>query len=130
MRDANGNFVDMLGHLDPYGHGGGNPSRLTMAAAPTPEQVEDQIYLDANSEKRLVQTSPPYPSMNEAMDACVGVLAQDSCEYAYVSEDKRVIAIFEFYDVHPSKPVKPGQRRVLIPKSLADRQKQIKGAKP
>lgn len=140
MRDANGNFVDMLGHLDPYGPGG-TASRTSMAAANlrtsavmdpndpnplgvvTPAAIESSSAMLAEkhkienwSEKRLVQTSPSYPSRFEALDACVGINALDECEYAYVTEDSRVVGIYRYYDVTPDQSVGKGQRRVIIPK--------------
>lgn len=157
MRDANGNFVDMLGHignsdsakrvrgelpaLDPYSHGGGSPSRTSMTqpnprtsvvmdpsdpnplGVVTPAAIESSSAMLAEkhkienwSEKRLVQTSPSYPSRFEALDACVGINALDECEYAYVTEDSRVVGIYRYYDVTPDQSVGKGQRRVIIPK--------------
>lgn len=67
------------------------------------------------SEKRLVQTSTPYPSTVEALDACNANRQDDYCDYAYVTEDNRVVGIYVYNDVTPDKPVKPGQRRVRVP---------------
>lgn len=67
------------------------------------------------SKKRLVQTSPPYPSTIEALDACAANQSLPECDYAYVTEDNRVVGIYDYYDVTPSQPVKLGQKRVLIP---------------
>ncbi|QTH80331.1 hypothetical protein PA10_00131 [Pseudomonas phage pPa_SNUABM_DT01] len=39
----------------------------------------------------------------------------DFCDYSYVDSRNRVVAIFEYNDVTPDKPVGKGQERVLIP---------------
>lgn len=80
-----------------------------------PKQERDRLYVLAHSAKRLVQTSPPYPSAVEALEACHANRHLDFCDYAYITEDHRVVGIYEYYDVTPDKPVKPGQRRVTIP---------------
>lgn len=140
MRDANGNFVDMLGHLDPHGPGG-TASRTSMSRPNLPSGIQldpnnpnplghvtpaaiecssamlaEKHKIENWSEKRLVQTSPTYPSRFEALDACVGVSALDECEYAYVTEDSRVVGVYRYFDVTPNEPVGKGQRRVIIPK--------------
>ncbi|MNC41576.1 hypothetical protein D3C76_1302450 [compost metagenome] len=79
------------------------------------EQERDRLYVIAHSAKRLVQTSPPYPSAVEALEACHANQQDDFCDYAYVTQDNRVVGIYDYYDVTPDKPVKPGQRRVTIP---------------
>ncbi|MNP89019.1 hypothetical protein D3C85_14150 [compost metagenome] len=71
--------------------------------------------IEKYSVKRLLQTSPPYPSTIEALDACNANRQLPDCDYAYVTEDNRVIGIYEYNDVTPDQPVKSGQRRVLIP---------------
>lgn len=127
MRDANGNFVDMLGDvkLDPFWSGCAGGVRGAMfpnAPKATPAAIESSSAMLAEkhkienwSDKRLVQTSPPYPSAFEALDACAGNRTLENCEYAYVTEDHRVVGIYSYYDVTPDKPVMKGQKRVIIP---------------
>lgn len=77
--------------------------------------VPVDAYVEMHSKKRLVQTSPPYPTQTEALEAADAILQDDLCDYAYVTEDNRTVGIFDYYDVTPDQPVKPGQRRVRIP---------------
>lgn len=79
------------------------------------KEERDKKYVAEHSAKRLVQTSPPYPSAVEALEACYANGKLDFCDYAYVTEDNRVVGIYDYYDLHPDQPVKPGQRRVTIP---------------
>lgn len=81
------------------------------------ERIEKAALLELLAEKRLVQTSQRYPSVEEALDACAANRTLPGCDYAYVTEDNRVVGIYSYYDVTPEKPVGPGQRRVLIPKA-------------
>ncbi len=67
------------------------------------------------SQKRLVQTSTPYPSIEDALAAAEANRTLPGCDYTYVTEDNRVVGIYEYNDVTPDQPVKPGQRRVLVP---------------
>jgi hypothetical protein len=78
-----------------------------MSNQPDPQVAE-------YSDKRLVQTSPPYPTTIEALDACNANRQLPGCDYAYVTEDNRVVGIYEYHDVHPDQPVQSGQHRVLI----------------
>ena len=66
-------------------------------------------------EKRLINKTTPYPTLEEALDAAHAQLHSDYCDYAYVDEDLRVVGIYQYKDVHPDMPVAKGQRRVLIP---------------
>lgn len=138
MRDANGNFVDMLGHLDTSINGQRAQTRLKESLLDhpivmdpndpnplgrSPEEIEASSAPVLNvpkiedwSEKRLVQTSTPYHSRFDALDACAGSRALDGCEYAYVDGENRVVGIYRYYDVAPDEPVLRGQRRVIIPK--------------
>ncbi|MNC37335.1 hypothetical protein D3C76_1160230 [compost metagenome] len=79
------------------------------------KERKDKEYLAQHSAKRLVQTSPPYPSAVEALEACHANRQLPGCDYAYVTEDNRVVGIYEYYDVTPDQAVKRGQRRVTIP---------------
>lgn len=79
---------------------------------------KDREYAEKHSTKRLVQTSPPYPTITEALEACAANRQLPGCDYAYVTEDKRVVGIYEYYDVTPDQAVKRGQRRVIIPENL------------
>lgn len=123
--------VDLLGSaiLDPFRsscfggvRGAMFTGRASMAEPNNPTQIESSSAMLAEkhkienwSEKRLVQTSTPYPSRFEALDACVGARSLDGCDYAYVDDDCRVVSIFRYYDVTPNQPVGRGQRRVIIP---------------
>lgn len=79
------------------------------------ETRKEDEYVAHHSAKRLVQTSPPYPSAVEALEACHANKQLPGCDYAYVTEDNRVVGIYEYYDVTPEQDVKRGQRRVIIP---------------
>lgn len=79
------------------------------------KERKDKEYLAQHSAKRLLQTSPPYPSAVEALEACHANRQLPGCDYAYVTEDNRVVGIYEYYDVTPDQAVKRGQRRVTIP---------------
>lgn len=74
-----------------------------------------QEQIEKYSKKRLMQTSPVYPSTVEALDAAQANLCMDGCDYSCVTEDNRVISFWEYNDITPDKPVQPGQRRVRIP---------------
>lgn len=87
-----------------------------MAIESSSAMLTEKHRIENWSEKRLVQTSPKYPSRFDALDACAGINALDECEYAYVTEDSRVVGIYRYYDVTPDEPVGKGQKRVLIPK--------------
>lgn len=82
------------------------------------ERIEKAALLELITLKRLVQTSQRYPSVIDALDACAANLSLPGCDYAYVTEDNRVVGIYEYYDVRPDEPVGKGQRRVLIPKPI------------
>lgn len=73
--------------------------------------------------KRLIQKTTPYPSLEEALDAAWAQRQADYCEYAYVTEELRVVGIYVYNDVTPDKPVGRGQERVLCP-TLEDQQEQ------
>lgn len=79
------------------------------------DETTEQAQLARFSRKRLVQTSPPYPCVLEALDAAEANNHMDFCDYSYVDSRNRVVAIFEYNDVTPDKPVGKGQERVLIP---------------
>lgn len=79
------------------------------------QEERDKKYLADHSDKRLVVTSPPYPSTIEAIEACGANRSLDFCDYAYVTGDNRVVGIYEYYDVTPDQPVPRAQRRVLVP---------------
>lgn len=79
------------------------------------KERKDKEYVAQHSAKRLLQTSPPYPSTVEALEACAANRQLPGCDYAYVTEDNRVVGIYEYYDVTPEQAVKRGQRRVVIP---------------
>jgi beta-phosphoglucomutase-like phosphatase (HAD superfamily) len=79
------------------------------------KELKDKEYVTQHSAKRLVQTSPPYPSLVEALEACQANRQDKLCDYAYVTEDNRVVGIYDYYDVTPDQPVMRGQRRVIIP---------------
>lgn len=134
MRDKDGNFVDMLGHLDTSVNGQLAQARLKASLAPatgrvsmaqpnTPAQVALEIAdvtappkIEDWSEKRLVQTSSPYHSRFDALDACAGARSMDGCDYAYVDADNRVVGIYRYNDIAPDLPVARGQKRVIVPK--------------
>ncbi|QBJ04690.1 hypothetical protein JHP_0059 [Pseudomonas phage JHP] len=71
--------------------------------------------MEKYSKKRLMQTSAPYNSKVSALDAAAGLQRTRFCEFACVTEDNRVISVWEYSDVEPDKPVHPGQQRVLVP---------------
>lgn len=79
------------------------------------KHLEGAAEVEQYSKKRLVQTSPPYLSTIEALDAANANQQLPECDYAYVTEDNRVVGIYDYYDVTPDQPVKPGQKRILIP---------------
>jgi hypothetical protein len=93
-----------------------NPLGTTPAAIESSSAMLAEKHKIENwSDKRLVQTSPPYPSMFEALDACAANRSLENCEYAYVTDDRRVVGIYSYYDVTPDQPVQKGQKRVIIP---------------
>jgi hypothetical protein len=75
----------------------------------------DEKYLSDHTAKRLVVTSPTYPSLIEAVDAAAANRSLPFCDYVYVTGDNRVVGIYDYFDVTPNQPVPRGQRRVLIP---------------
>lgn len=73
------------------------------------------LSVEQVSLKRLLQTSDPYPSTEEALDAASANVQMDGCDYSFVDSKNRVVAVFEYHDVHPDRPVASFQDRVLIP---------------
>ncbi|AZF89669.1 hypothetical protein QE332_gp058 [Pseudomonas phage vB_PaeM_LCK69] len=71
--------------------------------------------MEKYSKKRLMQTSEPYGSATYALDVAAGLQRTRFCEFACVTEDNRVISVWEYNDIEPDKPVFPGQQRVLVP---------------
>ncbi|WJJ54534.1 hypothetical protein PT07_00143 [Pseudomonas phage PT07] len=65
--------------------------------------------------KRLMQTSEPYDSATLAMDIAIAWRGAKYCEFTCVTEDNRVISVWEYNDIEPDKPVFNGQQRVLVP---------------
>lgn len=93
-----------------------NPLGVTPeVVASSSAMLAEKHKIENWSEKRLVQTSPPYPSQFEALDACAANRGLENCEYAYITDDNRVVGIYTYYDVTPDKPVMKGQRRVRVP---------------
>lgn len=93
---------------------------VIITPLPTKNCTGSRVGMNANnvehwSEKRLVQTSSPHPSTLEALDAAAGLKCMKDCEYAYVTEDNRVVSIWSYNDTTPDRPVGRGQKRVLIP---------------
>lgn len=68
-----------------------------------------------HGEKRLLNKTTPYPTIEEALDAAYAQQQSDHCCFAYVDEELRVVGIYEYNDVHPDLPVCKGQQRVQIP---------------
>jgi hypothetical protein len=91
--------ADLLGMLSPHLNVQEDPIKISPAW---------------KSENRLVQTSAPYPSSIDALDACNANRQIPECDYAYVTEDNRVVGIYKYNDITPDLPVKQGQRRVVI----------------
>jgi len=74
-----------------------------------PEDVEKR------SKKRLVHTSQPFSSTIGALDIAEALRQFPGCEYAYVTDDNRVVGIYECDDLEPDQQVMPWQQRILVP---------------